>query len=78
MSVTEQEIFCQKLALEEISCHDDNNVMVIITYENSIIPITFRAIINEFENEFDRVPTYIELIENCTKLLNIDLYKIAG
>ena len=77
MSITEQEIYCQKLALEEITDHNDNNVLNVVQYEDSIIPITFRSIINDFESKLDRVPTYIELIEKCSNILNIDLYKIA-
>jgi hypothetical protein len=77
MSITEKEIHCQKLALEEISCHNDNNVLIIVQYNNYCIPVTFRNIINEFELKFNRVPTYIELIKKCEKILNIDLYKIA-
>lgn len=56
------EIKCQYDVLKIISNGNDQLVNELILYHNMILTVTFRNIITEYENKFNRVPSSDELI----------------
>lgn len=70
-----QEIECQRDALSIISNGDNKIVQELCMYHNMIISISFRLIITDFENRYDRCPTADELIWITSEMLGEDIRK---
>lgn len=70
------EIRCQREVFEIISHGDDKLVQDLFGYHNMILAITFRKIITEYENKYNRVPTADELIWITSEKLKEDIRKI--
>ena len=70
------EIKCQYEAFKIISNGDNNQVQKFIMYHNMIIAITFRNIINEFENKLNKCPSPDELIYLTSEILNENIREI--
>lgn len=73
MSITEQEIDCQRQALNDLSHGDCNIVMNYVDWQNNKLPILFRKIISDYEYDMHKVPSSDELIWFASERLNFNI-----
>ncbi len=73
MSITEQEINCQRDALNDLSHGDNSLVMNYVNWNGCKLAIIFRKIICEFESDLNRVPTSDELIWIASEMLHFNI-----
>ncbi len=73
MYTTEQEFTCQKDALFDLSHGDDDTALQYVQWHDSQIAVLFRTIINDFESNYNRVPTSDELIWFVSEMLGFNI-----
>ncbi len=73
MYITEQEITCQRQALNELSHGDNYLASLYFEWNDSLLAVLFRKIINEFETDYNRVPTSDELIWIVSETLGFNI-----
>ncbi|MBW1853071.1 MAG: hypothetical protein JRJ00_00050 [Deltaproteobacteria bacterium] len=73
MSITEQEIACQRDALNDLSGGNNKLVMNYVDWDNFAIPIVFRKIINDYIFDMNTVPNSKVLIMLASEALNFNI-----
>ncbi|MCP4178718.1 MAG: hypothetical protein GY756_13215 [bacterium] len=69
MSITEQEINCQRQALNDLSHGDDSLVIKYVDWNDYAIPEAFRFFILKSKS----MPTASELINEASKMLDFNI-----